>query len=40
MIENRYLYLMLIAKKSGYYQYMKIDVMPWLMNLRKRGFDI
>lgn len=40
MVENRYLYLMLVDKKGGYYQYMRIDTLPRINELRKRGFDI
>jgi hypothetical protein len=40
MTENRYLYLMLENKKDGYYQYVRIDTLPYVMSLRKRGFDI
>ena len=39
-VENRYLHLMVIDKKSGYYQYVRIDTLPYILKLRERGFDI
>ena len=39
-IENRYLHLMLLDKKGEYYQYVRIDTLPYVLKLRERGFDI
>lgn len=39
-LENRYFYIMLIDQKEQYHQYLKVDTLPYIQSLRKRGFDI
>lgn len=39
-LENRYLYIMLVDQKDQYHQYLKVDTLPYIQSLRKRGFDI
>lgn len=38
--ENRYFYIMVINNKDEYHQYIKVDTLPYILSLRKRGFDI
>lgn len=38
--ENRYFYIMVINEKEEYHQYIKVDSLPYILSLRKRGFDI
>lgn len=40
VLNSRYLYLMILDKESGHYQYKPIDLLPHFMSLKKRGFNI
>ena len=39
-LENRYFYIMLVNKNEKYHQYIRVDSLPYIVSLRKRGFDI
>jgi hypothetical protein len=38
--EQRYLYFMFVDKDGGYYQYIRVDTLPYVLSLKERGFDI
>lgn len=40
VIKSRYVYLMLLDKSSGHYQYKMIDLLPYFSSLKKRGFNL
>lgn len=40
VIKSRYIYLMLLDKSSGHYQYKMIDLLPYYTSLKKRGFNL
>lgn len=40
VLNNRYIYLMILDKETGHYQYKQIDVLKYLISLKKRGFGI
>lgn len=40
VLNSRYIYLMILDKESGHYQYKPIDLLPHFMSLKKRGFNI
>lgn len=40
VIEDRYIYLMVLDKETKHYQYIEIDLLPYFMSLKNRGFNI
>lgn len=40
VIKSRYVYLMILDKSSGHYQYKMIDLLPYFSSLKKRGFNL
>jgi hypothetical protein len=37
--EDRYIYFMFVDKENGFYQYVRMDTLPYVFSLRERGFD-
>lgn len=40
VLNNRYIYLMLLDKETMHYQYKQIDLLKYFISLKKRGFNI
>ena len=40
VIKSRYVYLMVLDKTSGHYQYKMIDLLPYYTSLKRRGFNL
>lgn len=40
IINRRYIYLMVLSKATNHYQYQQIDLLPYFMSLKKRGFKL
>jgi hypothetical protein len=40
VLNNRYIYLMLLDKETQHYQYKQIDLLKYFISLKKRGFNI
>lgn len=40
ILNNQYLYMMFLDEAEKHYQYVKIDVVPYFLSLKQRGFEL
>lgn len=40
IINNRYLHMMFVDKEESHYQFVRIDILPYFLSLKKRGFEL
>lgn len=40
IVNNQFIYLMFVDKEEKYYQYVKIDTLPYFLSLKNRGFEL
>lgn len=40
ILNSRYMYVVFLDEAAGHYQYIRVDVLPYFLSLKKRGFQL